>query len=53
MSEIRLSNLRPLDIEKYLDRIKLNDVSRYHYYNYFKMLFNYGVRGCPWRRYKC
>lgn len=44
MSEIRLSNLRPLDIEKYLDRIKLNDVSRYHYYNYFKMLFNYGVK---------
>ena len=40
----RLSNLQPEDIAEYLDGMKLNDVSRYHYHNYFKMLFNYGVK---------
>jgi integrase len=44
MTKVRLSNLKPADIEAYLDKMRLNDVSRYHYFQYFKMLFNYGVK---------
>lgn len=44
MTDVRLSNLRTTDLENHLDRMKLNDVSRYHYFQYFKMLFNYGVK---------
>lgn len=40
----RLSSILPKDLEAYLHKRKLNDVSRYHYFQYWKMLFNWAVR---------
>ena len=44
LADTRLSNLKPTDIEGHLDKMNLNDVSRYHYYQYFKMLFNHAIK---------
>jgi integrase len=43
-ADVRLSNFTSRHMQKYLDELKLGDVSRYHYFQYFRMLFNYGVK---------
>jgi len=43
-ADVRLSNFTSRQMEKYLTELKLGDVSRYHYFQYFRMLFNYGVK---------
>jgi integrase/recombinase XerD len=44
LANVRLSNLKASDIDKHLAKLKLGEVSRYTYFQYFKMVFNYGVK---------
>ncbi len=44
LANMRLSNLKSSDIEGYLSKLKLGDVSRYQYFQYFKMLFRHAVK---------
>lgn len=40
----RLSELTDKDLAAYLDSLPLGETARWHYFHYFRMLFNFGVK---------